>query len=290
MKRILLIGGGAVVVIAVAVVAVLMFSGSILKTIIEEVGTQATQAKVTVDDVKISPMSGEGGLSGLVVGNPKGFKSAQALKLGQISIKIDTGTITSDPIVVKEVVISGPEVTYELANSGIDNIRTIQKNTQAYAGSGASGGSGGGTPAGKPPSAPSQPGAKADKEKKVIIENLYVRNGKVTVTATALGGKQLGTGLPDIHLTNIGKSSGGASPAEVADQVIGALAKAAQSAVSKIGADQIKGLVGSGADDLMKKLGSQMPAGLPGMGSQGPAPAGSPATKPAGAIDRLLGR
>jgi len=285
MKRILLIGGSAVVVIGIAVVAFFMFSGSILKTMIEEVGTQATQAKVTVDDVKVSPLSGEGALLGLVVGNPKGFKSAQALKLGQISLKIDTGTLTSDLIVVKEVVIAGPEVTYELGDSGGDNIRTLQKNTQTFAGSGSSGGA----PASKPSSTPSQPGAKGDKEKKVIIENLYIRNGKVAVTATALGGKPLGTGLPDIHLTNIGKSSGGASPAEVADQVIGALAKAAQSAVSKIGADQIKGLVGSGADDMMKKLGSQMPAGLPGLGS-GTTPTGDPAAKPAGAIDRLLGR
>lgn len=284
MKKWLYIGGGAVVVVVAAVVAVFLFSGSILKSLIEDTGSKATLAKVTVDDISLSPMSGEGSLKGLIVGNPAGFKSPQAFKLGEISLKVDTGTVTSDVIVVKEVVIAEPEVTYELSDTGDDNIRTIQKNAQAFAG----GGKSGGAPAGKP--APSsEPAAKGEKEKKVVIENLYVRGGKVSVTATALAGKPLGTTLPDIHLTNIGKSSGGATPAEVADQVIGAIAKAAQSAVSKIGADQLKGLVGGKADEMMKKLGTQMPSGVPGMGSQGGSSGAAPA-KPGGALERLIGR
>jgi hypothetical protein len=289
MKKWLYIGGGAVAVIGAAVVAVFLFSGSILKTIIEDTGSKATQAKVTLDKVSLSPMSGEGALKGLVVGNPAGFKSAQAFKLDLVSLKVDTSTITNDVIVVKEVVIAGPDVTYELSDTGDDNIRTIQKNTQAFAGGGKPGG---GAPAGKPAPSP-EPAAKGEKEKKVVIENLYVRGGKVAVTATALGGKPLGTALPDIHLTNIGKSSGGATGAEVAEQVIGAIAKSAQSAVSKIGVDQLKGLAGGKADELMKKLGTQMPAGLPaglpGTGSQGGTSGTAPA-KPGGALERLIGR
>jgi hypothetical protein len=284
MKKWLYIGGGGVALVVVAVVAIFLFSGSILKTIIEDTGTKATQAKVTLDNVSLSPMSGEGSLKGLVVGNPAGFKSAQAFKLGEVSLKVDTATITNDVIVVKEVVIAGPDVTYELSDTGDDNIRVIQKNTQAFAGGGKSGGS---APSGKP--APSEPAVKGEKEKKVVIENLYVRGGKVSVTASALGGKPLATALPDIHLTNIGKSSGGATGAEVAEQVIGAIAKSAQSAVSKIGADQLKGLAGGKADDLMKKLGTQMPAGLPGTGSQSGTSGAAPA-KPGGALERLMGR
>ena len=291
MKKFLYIGGGVVVLAAAALVAVFVLSGSILKSLIEDVGSQATQAKVTVDEVKISPLSGEGALVGLTIGNPKGFKSAQAFKMSLVSLKVDTGTIQSDTIVIKEVIIGAPDVTYELGDAGGDNIRTIQKNTQDYA----SRMGGGSAPAGKPASGPA-PTAKGDakteaKEKKIIIESLWVRGGKVAVTASALGGKPLGTGLPDIHLTNIGKSKGGATPAEVADEVIGAIAKASQTAVSKIGVDQLKGLVGSGADDMMKKLGTQMPS-IPGTGSSGAAPAGgsSPTTNPAGAIKNLLGR
>jgi hypothetical protein len=285
MKKWLYIGGGVVVLGVAALVAVLVFSGSILKTIIEDTGTKATQTKVTLDDVSLSPMSGEGSLKGLVVGNPAGFKSAQAFKLDLVSLKVDTSTITNDVIVVKEVVIAGPDVTYELGDTGDDNIRVIQKNTQAFAGGGKAGG---GAPAGKPAPSPEQ-AAKSGKEKKVVIENLYVRGGKVAVTAAALGGKPLGTALPDIHLTNIGKSSGGATGAEVAEQVIGAIAKSAQSAVSKIGADQLKGLAGGKADELMKKLGTQMPAGLPGTGSQSGTSGAAPA-RPGGALERLMGR
>ena len=283
MKKILYIVGGLVVLGAAALVAVFLFSGSIIKTVVEEVGGKATQAKVTLAEVSLSPLSGEGSLKGLTIGNPKGFKSPLAIKLGEVSLKVDTATIGNDTIVIKEVVIAGPDITYELGDTGGDNIRTIQKNTRSYAGSR----SGGGAPAGKPAPAPSQPAAKGDKEKKVVIENLYVRGGRVSVTASALGGKPLATGLPDIHLANIGKSSGGATPAQVADEIIGALAKAAQTAVSKIGADQLKGLAGGQADELMKKLGGQMPAGLPSIPGAGGA--AKPAD-PGGAIDRLLGR
>ena len=157
MKKLLYLGGGAVVIAIAAVVAVFMFSGSIIKTIIEDVGSAATQTKVTLSGVSLSPMSGEGALTGLVIGNPKGFKSLQAFRLGEISLKIDTSTVTNDTIVVKEVVIAGPDITYELGETGGDNIRTIQKNTQDYAG-GSQGGSSAGRPSSSP--APSQTPAK----------------------------------------------------------------------------------------------------------------------------------
>jgi uncharacterized protein involved in outer membrane biogenesis len=293
MKKLLIFGGGAVVVLGgAAVVAVLLLATSIIKQVIEEVGGQATQAKVTLADVSLSLTSGEGALKGLVIGNPKGFKSAQAFKLGQVSLKVDPSSIGKDVILVKEVSIAAPDITYELADTGGDNIRTIQANTKSYASR--FGGGGSTAPAAKPaPSpapAPSQPAAKDEKDKKVIIENLYIRGGRVGVTASALGGKSLDTGLPDIHLTNIGKASGGATAAEVADQVIGAIAQASQAAVSKISADQLKGLAGGKADEMMKKLGTPgMPANIPGMSGGSSAPGSKPAD-PAGSLNRLLGK
>jgi uncharacterized protein involved in outer membrane biogenesis len=295
MKKLLIFGGGGVVVLgAAAIVAFLLLATSIIKQIIEEVGGQATQAKVSLADVSLSLTSGEGALKGLVIGNPKGFKSAQAFKLGEVSLKVDPSSVGKDVIVVKEVVIASPDITYELGDTGSDNIRTIQANAKSFASRFGGGSSAAGKPASQPAPAPStQPAAKNEKDRKVIIENLYIRGGRVAVTASALGGKPLDTGLPDIHLANIGKASGGATAAEVADQVIGAIAQASQTAVSKIGMDQLKGLAGGKADELMKKLGTQMPQGmptnLPGLGGGNTAPSQKPAD-PGGAINRLLGR
>jgi uncharacterized protein involved in outer membrane biogenesis len=292
MKKLLIFGGGGVVVLGgAAVVAVLLLATSIIKQVIEQVGGDATQAKVSLSDVSLSLTSGEGALKGLVIGNPKGFKGSQAFKLGEVSLKVDPNSITKDVIVVKEVVIASPDITYELADAGGDNIRTIQANTKSYASKfGGSKTAPAAKPAPSPAPAPSQPAAKDEKDKKMIIENLYVRGGRVGVTASALAGKPLGTTLPDIHLTNIGKASGGATAAEVADQVIGAIAQASQTAVSKISADQLKGLAGGKADEMMKKLGTQgVPAGIPGVGGAGGA-AGQKPADPAGSLNRLLGK
>lgn len=286
MKKLLIFGGGAVVVLGgAAIVAVFLLATSLIKQVIEEVGGQATQAKVTLADVSLSLTSGEGTLKGLVIGNPKGFKSSQALKLGEVSLKVDPNSITKDVIVVKEVVIAAPDITYELGDTGGDNIRAIQANTKSYATR--YGGGSSTAPAAKPAPAPApSPAAKDTKDRKVIIENLYIRGGRVGVTASALSGKPLETALPDIHLTNIGKASGGATAAQVADQVIGAIAQASQTAVSKISADQLKGLAGGKADEMMKKLGT--PQGIPGVG--GSSTPGAKPADPAGSLNRLLGK
>ncbi len=66
-------------------------------------------------------------------------------------------------------------------------------------------------------------GAESPKEsrkegKKLIVERLNIRNGKVKVSATELEGKTASAALPDIRLTDIGKKSGGATAGELADR------------------------------------------------------------------------
>lgn len=112
---------------------VVVFSslGSLIKAGIETYGTEITQAKVTLDSVELDITSGKGALSGLMVGNPKGFKTPSAFKLGRISITIDTASVASDPVIIKEIVITKPDVTYELGPGG-NNIDAIQNNVNAY--------------------------------------------------------------------------------------------------------------------------------------------------------------
>ena len=76
-------------------------------------------------DVEISATSGKGALRGLVVGNPAPFKTESALNLGEISVSINPTTITGGTIVIKEIVIGSPEITYELDSRG-SNIDAIQ--------------------------------------------------------------------------------------------------------------------------------------------------------------------
>lgn len=219
MKKILVAVALVVAMAGVGVYVLYANLGSLIKAAIEKYGTEATQAQVRVDSVTLSATSGSGAISGLVIGNPAGFSMPSAFELGTISIQVDIATLTQNPVTIKEIVIAAPKVTYERgANTG--NLETIRDNVGRYAGGGAAG------------SAPSrQGGASGDGEaRKVIIENLYVRDGQIAVSATALQGRALNVRLPAIHLRDIGKDRGGAGPAEVAQRVVGAIADQAAKA------------------------------------------------------------
>lgn len=241
MKK-LLIGLAVIVVVAVGGVAYFASNiDAIIKAAIEEVGSAATKTQVTLNEVELSITSGEGALRGFRMGNPEGFKTKEAMVFDVVSVKIDTDSITSDVIVIKEIVIVAPRITYELGGGG-SNIQTIQKNVQAFAKSMGAGG-GGGTPA-----------EESTGGKKVIIENLYVRDGKIGVSAAFLAGKQMNVPLPDIHMKDIGKKAGGASPAEVADQLLSKISQSATGAVSGLGLDKMMDTAKDAAAGAQKML------------------------------------
>jgi len=240
MKKGLLIGGGAVG--AVIVVAVVVFGfvlsnvDGLVKQAVEKVGSDATQARVTLEKVEISLKSGSGALGGLKVGNPKGFRTASAFELGRISIALDTAKTGADVVVIKEIVISKPKVTYELAGSA-SNVDAIKRNVDAYARQFSSGGA-----------------KKRGNGPKLIIDNLYIRGGEVGVSAGFLKGKSLSAPLPDVHLKDIGKRENGADAAEVARKIVDSMTAGATTAVGGLGLDKMMGEAAKAAGAAAKTL------------------------------------
>jgi hypothetical protein len=258
MKRWILIGGGLIVLIAI-VVLYFVFSSldSLIIAAVEKYGSEITQTEVRLKEAKVSVTSGEGALRGLSMGNPKGFKTENALRLGEISLKLDVVTVTKDPVVIKEIAISAPQVTYELGSNG-SNIDAIKRNINAYVGKGKDKSKEKGT---------AKNGEKKE-GRKLVIEHLYVRNGKISIGSTLMQGKTLSAPLADIHLTDIGKKKGGATAGEVAEKVFDAISKGVGSAVAKVDPEKMlgaakEGIAGSegsikegakGAADSVKKL------------------------------------
>lgn len=242
MKRGLVIGGGVVGALVIVIVGAVVFLASnldsLVKEAVEKFGTEATLAEVKLNKVEISLTSGAGSLNGLKVGNPKGFKTPNAFEMRSISIKLDVGTVTQDPIVIKEIVITGPQVTYELAGTN-SNIDAIQKNVDAYSKQFQTGG-----------------GAKKSEGEgpKLIIENIYIRGGKIGVSAGFLKGKTMNASLPDIHLKDIGKKEKGANPSQVIKEIIGSMTKGAGSAVSSLGLEDLAKGVTEGVSGAAKSV------------------------------------
>ena len=232
---------GAVVGIVIIVVAAVFFLlssiDSLIETAVETYGSEATKATVQLDDVEVSPTSGQGVMRGLFVGNPAGFETASAFKLGAISVRLDVGTLTEDTIVINEVIIDKPEVTYEIGAGG-SNIDALKRNVNAYAGTERKGAA----------------GKKADGAgPKLIITKLRITAGVVNVSAAFLKGKKMSAPLPTIELNDIGKKEGGASPGEVIEQVIERVSQSVGKSVATLNLGDVIGGAGKGAREALDK-------------------------------------
>ena len=196
----------AVVIIALVGFLIYVYSslGSILKDAVEEYGNRYTGVSVTLAKVQLAPESGQGELSGLVIGNPQGYQTDAAFKLDRISINIDLRSITEETIVIKSIVIDGPSVTYEFGNNG-SNVDRIGKNVEKAAAESSS----------------REPKQGDDSSKRMVIESLVISNGKVAVSHPLLKDKKLASHLPTIRLNDIGKNKkDGATPAEVVNKIM----------------------------------------------------------------------
>jgi hypothetical protein len=228
--RTLVLGSSAAILAAViAGAAWLAFSlDSLVKSAIERYGPEITGVSVNVGSVSLSPRDGHGSIKSLRLGNPKGYKTARALTLGEISIALDPMTLGSDVIRIREIVISGADITYEKVNN-LTNLEAIQRNVEAYAR-----GVGGGQPeAGGP-------------QKKMIIDSLVIRSSKVNLNSALTAGGTLSVALPDVRLRDIGKRSNGATAGEVTRQVINALV----ASVTRAAASGLKKGAGGAANSV----------------------------------------
>ena len=238
MKRILLIGGLVVVAIVIAVAYTLYSSlDSIIEAAIEKYGSQYTGTEVAVDGVSLDLTSGKGEITGFSVANPAGFETPKAIEVGKIALAVDIGSVTGDPIVIKEILIDKPKVTYELGADG-NNIDSIAGHVESEAGSGQG-------KAGE--KSGDKGGTEGDGGPKLVIDDLYVKGGEVGVSATALKGKTMTANLDDIHLQNIGKGEGGASAGQVAKIIAASLVKWVAVAIE-----------GVDLGDLMKVIGDNV--------------------------------
>lgn len=198
----------------------------LIKDAIVKYGSEMTGARVEVAAVNIQPADGRGVIRGLTVGNPAGFKTGHALKVGEIEVALDLASLAGDVITVKKIGIAAPDVIYEKGEH-MTNFDAIQKNVAAYVG-------------------PSEKKETKGSGKKLIVEELAVRNAHAQAAAAFMNGKTVALPLPDIHLRDLGKAKGGVTPGELGQEIVGALKAKLAAAVS--------------FDNLMKSAGQKLEA------------------------------
>jgi hypothetical protein len=243
MKTLLKVSVIAVLLIVVALTMIGVYLNSMIKAGVEAVGPKITGTTVKLNAVDLSTFSGQAWLKGLVVGNPPGFQTASAFKLADAKVKVDLKTALSNKLVIEEILIDGPEITYEGGPSG-SNISKIQENVAAFGKSVA------------PKDAAESKSQKRDPtQKKVQINDFILKNAQLNASTPMLKGKTMTITMPDIHLKNIGKDSDGVTVQTAAAEVVAAINKSVVQTVAGAGKLLEKGIGAAG--EAAKGLGSE---------------------------------
>lgn len=245
--------------VAGAIAVTIMSINPLIEKAVNTLGPMLVDAPVRLETSDVSVFSCEGTLRGLFVGNPAGFKAESAFKLNEIHVKVDRDSLATDRIVINDITISDPQITYELS-SGKSNIQALVDNVNKAAGREQA------AKQDRKQSGQQEPGG----GQKIQIDNLLIRGGEITLAVTGLGGEVMTVPLPDIQLTGIGQDKDGATPAEAFGQIMAAVNKgvvqAAAGSLGNLTKGLEKGLKGlqENSGDLKKGV-EELGKGLKGM-------------------------
>lgn len=222
--------GAAVAVLLLIVVGVFAYvalnTNSIVKDAIESIGSEHLGAPVRVGSVDISLQDGRGTLKDLTIGNPPGYAGAYALRAGVVSMTVDVASSNAGLIVLKAVAVDGAQVA-AVAKTTLDtNVNALARNV--------------------PESDSPAP--------KLIIDRLDLTHTQATV-ASPFVPQALAVTVPDVHLTKIGRASGGADVDQVIQQILAPITRAigaqlSTAAMQRLGVDPKK--LGSDAQQRMQ--------------------------------------
>jgi hypothetical protein len=171
--------------------------------------------------------------------------------MGSIKVAVKIGSVMSDVIVVDEVNIQAPVITFEGGLTGENNLSKILDNLNASSA----------TQEKQKTEAP----ATAKKEKKFIVKKLVFEGGIINLSLKGVGSAPP-VPLPPLNLTDIGTAQNGVTSAELAQAIMKPLVAEVLTAVvqnagtigkelqnmGKGGTDQLKGAA-KGITDLFKK-------------------------------------
>ncbi|MDO6489592.1 AsmA family protein [Colwellia sp. 6_MG-2023] len=246
MKKLILLVG---VLVLIAGGAFIFLSGdainALIKTKIEQVGSDVTEQSVTVNRVDMKLLKGAGTINGLVLANPSSYSAPSVFSLNEITLDINLKSLGTDLIVIDQIIIDKPEAVVEFTENGNANIKdlleAIKKNTA---------------------SDNTAVESESEQAEPIIRVNKFVLAGvSLTVDLTKLGNKSHQAILADIQLSNIGGESGMPASqlgAELVKQALSSIwqqAKAEQADILKEEAkDKIKEKAKEKLGGLLDKL------------------------------------
>ena len=190
---------------------------SIVQTVVHKYGSQVTGTEVNLGGFKLSLLKGEVEINNLTVANPKNYTQPNIMSVGRVAVKVNLKSVLSDTIVVENVEIEKPEITYELLSLTQNNLSQLLDNIKKNTASGSEAKE----PAAEPAENTAEPEVKDGK--KVVIDHLLVSGGNINLAASIAGhSASASVPLPTIEMKDIGreKNKNGAGVVETLSAVL----------------------------------------------------------------------
>lgn len=182
---------------------------------VSDVGSDLTGTRVTVDAVDVNLVRGKATLAGLRVANPSGYSQRPALLLGSIDVDIDLGSIGNNVLVIEQVTVTDPEVSFELDEAGVSNISVLEGNIESAAPGGASG-----------------------DEERFIINQASFRGGTITAISAHRLGDELVFDFPAVSFTGLGAPNG-ATAEQIGEEISTVLMARIMDAAQRAGVESL---------------------------------------------------
>ncbi len=237
-KRILL---GLVAVFVLAAIAVTWFvmtkGDQIVASAIETYGSAATGTSVRAGRVELALTQGRGDIKGLTVDNPPGYSSSYFLKIDDIMLAINLGSLAGRVPIVKEALVEAAHLNAE-QHSQTTNLTEIEQRITG------------------PTASKTPPHAAVKDEDRIIIDRFRLTHGRVTLTSDLLKHPE-DLELADVSIDGIGRASGGVTYEQAAEAVLDPILRATRNAVEarlrKAAEDAARDKAESALSDRLKK-------------------------------------
>lgn len=229
MKKLIRIVVVLVVLLVVLAVVGLFYLGNIVKAGVEKVGPAVTKVPVTLDSATVSVFGGSGTLKGFVIGNPEGYKSPEAIKVGTAHVSIVPKSLLGDKVVIRSIKVDAPEITFEKTGISGSNLQKILDNLGGEK---------------KPGEPATKDDGKGGAQKKLQIDEFIITGAKVKATVPVVGTYTVS--LPELKLVNLGQGPEGITGAELGQRVLTLVIQATTKAV----AEQAPATAGKAAETI----------------------------------------
>lgn len=205
---------GTFIVIVVGFLILTFTIDSIVKSNIEQIGSEMTGTQVTVESVSISPFSGTGTIHGFHVANPEGYGRDHAIEIDDLSIELELMSLFSDEVIVNEISITGPAVYVE-QKLPENNIREIMNHVNSVS-------------------------AGETSDARLIIEYFLLENGTADLYTEVGGERSAQVDISKIELRDLGRTDGQEAAEDVIKQIAGQVAEESLQAAIQSGGEQLK--------------------------------------------------